>query len=102
MRLGHVIGRTTLSVQEPAFHGGRFLVVMPLSREQIGGASLLPPAVGNSLVVYDNLGAGIGDTIGYVEGAEATAAFDGPIPLDALNCAIVDTIFYNPPPAKAG
>ena len=60
MRLGHVIGRVTLSQQDPAYKGGRFLLVQPFSREQFAGAPLLPLAKGSSLVVYDNLGAGVG------------------------------------------
>jgi microcompartment protein CcmK/EutM len=97
MRLGHVIGRVTLSRQDPAYQGGRFLVVSPLSRDQFAGASLVPLAKAPSLVVYDNLGAGTGSVVGFVEGAEATAPFDHPMPIDAINAAIVDTIHYHPP-----
>jgi microcompartment protein CcmK/EutM len=97
MKLGHVIGKIVLSKQEAAFKGGRFLLVQPLNREQMAGASMLPLAAGNSLVVYDNLGAGEGDIVGYVEGAEATAPFPQPTPVDAFNAAIIDTILYQPP-----
>ena len=99
MRLGHVIGRVTLSRQDPAFAGARFLVVQPLSREQFGGAPLVPLAKGNSGVVYDNLGAGVGHIIGFTEGAEATAPFKDPTPVDAFSAAIVDAIHYAPPSA---
>jgi len=99
MRLGHIIGRVTLSKQDPAYHGGRFMLVQPFGREQFGGAPMVPLAPGSSLVVYDNLGAGPGDTIGFTEGAEASAPFDQPTPVDAFNAAIVDQVFYNPPPA---
>jgi microcompartment protein CcmK/EutM len=97
MRLGHVIGRVTLSRQDPAYKGGRFLIVSPLSREQFGGAPLVPIARNPSLVVYDNLGASPGAVVGFVEGAEATAPFDQPTPVDAINAAIVDAIHYHPP-----
>jgi microcompartment protein CcmK/EutM len=97
MRLGQVIGRVTLSRQDPAYLGGRFLVVQPLSREQFAGAPLQPLAKIPSLVVYDNLGAGVGHIIGFTEGAEATAPFEKPTPVDAINAGIVDTIFYQPP-----
>ncbi|MEZ5275433.1 MAG: EutN/CcmL family microcompartment protein [Opitutaceae bacterium] len=97
MRLGHVIGKVTLNQREPSFQGGRFLLVQPLDRRQFSGADLLPLPKANSLVVYDNLGAGQGDIIGYVEGAEATAPFTHPIPIDAFNAAIIDTITYQPP-----
>jgi len=97
MRLGHVIGKVTLSKQDPAYRGARFLVVQPLSRAQLGGAPLQPLAPGSSLVVYDNLGADQGHVIGFVEGSEATAPFPDPTPVDAFNAALVDQIFYTPP-----
>ncbi len=97
MRLGHVIGRVTLSKQDPAYHGGRFLVVQPFTAAQFAGAPMTPLAPGASLVVYDNLGAGTGDVIGFTEGAEATAPFEQPTPVDAFNAAIVERVFYNPP-----
>ena len=97
MRLGHVIGRVPLSQQDPAYKGGRFLRVQPFSREQFAGAPLLPLAKGSSLVVYDNLGAGVGHVIAFTEGAEASAPFDQPTPVDAFNAALVDKIFYTPP-----
>jgi len=97
MRLGHVIGRVTLSQQDPAYKGGRFLLVQPFSNEQFAGAPMLPLAKGSSLVVYDNLGAGVGHVIAFTEGAEATAPFDQPTPVDAFNAALIDQIFYTPP-----
>ncbi len=97
MRLGHVIGRVTLSQQDPAYKGGRFLIVQPFDKEKFKGAPMEPLASGSSLVVYDNLGAGPGHVIGYVEGAEATAPFDQPTAVDAINVALIDKIFYTPP-----
>ena len=97
MRLGHVIGRVTLSQQDPAYKGGRFLLVQPFAKAQFLGAPMTPLAKGSSLVVYDNLGAGLGHVIGFTEGAEATAPFDQPTPVDAFNAAIVDEMFYTPP-----
>lgn len=99
MRLGHVIGKVVLSKQDPAFRGARFLLVQPFAREQFQGAAMTPLAKGNTLVVYDNLGADLGHTIGFTEGAEATAPFDQPTPVDAYNAAIIDQIFYKPPSA---
>jgi microcompartment protein CcmK/EutM len=97
MRLGHVIGRVNLTLQDPAYQGGRFLIVQPLSHAQFAGAPMEPLASGSSVVVYDNLGAGQGHVIGFTEGAEATAPFEKPTPVDAFNAAIIDKIFYNPP-----
>ncbi len=99
MRLGHVIGKVTLSVQDPAYLGGRFLLVQPFAKAQFQGAPMTPLAPGNSLVVYDNLGAGLGHIIGFTEGSEAAAPFEQPTPVDAFNAALVDEFFYNPPSA---
>ncbi len=49
-----------------------------------------------SVVVYDDLGGGVGQTIGFVEGREAAAPFEQPTPIDAVSAALVDEIFYNP------
>ena len=97
MKLGHVIGRVTLSQQDPAYKGGRFLLVQPFDKKKFSGAPMEPLASGSSLVVYDNLGAGVGHVIGYIEGAEATAPFDQPTPVDSFNAALIDKIFYTPP-----
>jgi len=48
--------------------------------------------------VYDALGGGLGQVIGYVEGREAAQPFDQPTPVDAINAALVDQIFYRPWP----
>jgi len=69
MRLGYVIGRVTLAKQDPAYKGGRFLLVQPLSKAQFQGAPMTPLAKGSSLVVYDNLGAGVGHLVGFTEGS---------------------------------
>jgi len=97
MRAGHVIGRITLNRQEPSLIGGRLLLVSPLDKEHYAGGDLGELSDGWTLIVYDNLGAGVGETIAFVEGAEATAPFEAPTPIDAFNCAIVERIDYDPP-----
>jgi carbon dioxide concentrating mechanism protein CcmL len=98
MRLGSVIGRVTLSVTVPALEGARWLLVSPFTREhfQQGSQPIEGLSKDPSLVVYDNLGAGVGQTIGFVEGREAACPFDQPTPIDAVDAALVDEIFYNP------
>ena len=98
MRLGTVIGRVTLSVSVPALAGARYLVVSPFTREHFQRGSEAPAGLSKepSLVVYDDLGAGVGQTIGFVEGREAAAPFEQPTPVDAINAALVDEIFYSP------
>jgi len=98
MRLGTVIGRVTLSVTVPSLTGARWLLVSPFTREQLQVSSpkAAPLSKDPSLVVYDNLGGGVGQTIGFVEGREAASPFDEPPPIDAINTALVDEIFYSP------
>ena len=98
MKLGTVIGRVTLSKTVPALIGARWLIVSPFSREhyQRGAGQPFGPSNEMSLVVYDNLGGGTGQTIGFIEGREAASPFSEPTPIDAINAALVDEIFYSP------
>jgi carbon dioxide concentrating mechanism protein CcmL len=98
MRLGTIIGRVTLSRSIPQFQGGRWLVVSPWTREQLLRGSESPAGLSRepSPVVYDDLGGAVGQTIGFVEGREAAQPFDRPTPVDAINAALVDEIFYAP------
>jgi len=100
MKLGRVIGRVTLSKTIPAFTGGRWLIVSPFTRGHYQQGRQPPPGLSKdpSPVVFDNLGGGMGDTIGYVEGREASMPFDQPTPVDAINAAIMDEVFYSPLP----
>lgn len=98
MKLGTVIGRVTLNKAVPALTGARWLIVSPFTREHYQRGINTPPGMSKdpSLVVYDDLGGGAGQTIGYVEGREAAQPFDGPTPIDAINAALVDEVFYSP------
>ena len=98
MKLGSVIGRVTLSKAVPELEGARWLIVSPFTREHFQHDAATPAALGKdpSLVVYDALGGGVGQTIGYVEGREAAQPFERPTPIDAINAALVDEIFYQP------
>jgi microcompartment protein CcmK/EutM len=99
MRIGHVIGKITMHTQEEALRGGRWLMVNPVDTDQLNHCIDQSPSLTAqpSLVVYDNVGAGAGDIIGFVEGAEATAPFDNPTPIDAISLAIFDTLKYVAP-----
>jgi len=98
MRLGTVIGRVTLSKTVPPLIGARWLIVSPFTHEHFQRGSQTPPGMSkdHSVVVYDNLGGGVGQTVGFVEGREAAQPFDEPTPIDAINAALVDDIFYKP------
>jgi microcompartment protein CcmK/EutM len=98
MKLGTVIGRVTLSKSVDSLKGGRFLVVSPFSREQFERGLDAAASFGTDpgLVVYDDLGGGVRQVIGYEEGREAAQPFAKPTPVDAINAALVDEIFYSP------
>jgi microcompartment protein CcmK/EutM len=88
----------TLSKTVPALLGARWLVVSPFTREhfQRGNQPISGLSKDPSVVVYDDLGGGVGQTIGFVEGREAAAPFDQPTPIDAISAALVDEVFYHP------
>jgi|SRR6185503_17603303 len=98
MKLGTVIGRVTLSKTVPALDGARWLIISPFTREHFQRGFEPPPGLSKdpSLVVYDSIGGGVGQSIGFVEGREAAQPFEQPTPVDAINAALVDEIFYSP------
>lgn len=98
MKLGAVIGRVTLGKVVPELVGARWLIVSPFTREHYQRGTDTPPGLSKdpTLVVYDALGGGVGQTIGYIEGREAAQPFATPPPIDAVNAALVDDIFYHP------
>ncbi|MEQ1852264.1 MAG: EutN/CcmL family microcompartment protein [Chthoniobacteraceae bacterium] len=88
--MGTVIGRVTLSVRSKKYVGERLLVTLPWKTETFGGAQKFDPAI----VVYDELGAGVGQQIAISEGREAACPFPKPTPVDAYCAALVDEFFY--------
>ncbi len=98
MRLGNVIGRVTLSQSVPQLAGARWLIVSPFTREHFERTVEASATLSKdpSLVVYDNLGGGVGQVIGFVEGREAASPFEQATPIDAISAALVDEIFYSP------
>ena len=98
MRLGKVIGRVILSATVPPLIGARWLLVSPFTRDHYQQGATAPAGLTAepSLVVYDNLGAGLQATIGFIEGREAAVPFATPTPIDAINAALVDEVCYSP------
>ena len=90
MRMGTVIGRVTLSVRSPKYIGERLLVTLPWKTDTFAGVEKFDPAI----VVYDQLGAGVGQEIAISEGREAACPFEKPTPVDAYCAALVDEFFY--------
>lgn len=89
MRIGTVVGRVTLSVRHPAFRGERLLLTLPWKSSTFKNPSYDP-----SIVVYDQLGAAIGQEICISEGREAACPFPDPTPVDAYCAALLDEIVY--------
>ena len=99
MKLGAVIGRVVLSQAIPQLQGARWLVVSPFTRAHFQRGKDTPEGMSKdpSLIVYDNIGGAVGQTIGYVDGREAAMPFDDPAPpVDAINVALVDEVVFEP------
>jgi carbon dioxide concentrating mechanism protein CcmL len=98
MKLGKVIGRVVLNQVVRELEGARWLVVSPFTRDLYQHGTETPAGMSRdpTLVVYDNIGGDVGQTIGYVEGREAAMPFDTPTPVDAINVALVDEVVYQP------
>jgi ethanolamine utilization protein EutN len=90
MRIAEVIGKVTLSAMHPSLEGGRWVIGVPLSAEGLADRT---KGRGEPIVIYDELGAGEGATIGVSESAEASAPFHPEQkPINAYNAAIIDSI----------
>jgi microcompartment protein CcmK/EutM len=93
MRIAQVIGTVSLSRSHPAFTGVRWKLIRPFS---LTGLRAGQPD-GEELVILDELGAGLGSTVGFSEGAEATMPFrPDKKPLDAYCACILDSIELTP------
>jgi microcompartment protein CcmK/EutM len=90
MRIAEVIGNVTLSRVHPSMIGARWLIGVPFSLKTLQEDQ---KADGEDLVIYDNLGAGVGARIGFSEGGEAAAPFHPEKkPVDAYCACILDNI----------
>ena len=90
MRIGEVIGTVTLSRAHPTLQGARLLITVPFSLSDLRGGGA---ASGEDLVMYDELGAGVGSRVGICEGREAAMPFH-PLrkPIDAYCACILDRV----------
>jgi ethanolamine utilization protein EutN len=90
MRIGEVIGSVTLSRVHPSLVAARWLIAVPFSLKALK-LGLLPD--GEDLVIYDELGAGVGSRVGFSEGGEAAAPFHpDKKPVDAYCACIIDQL----------
>lgn len=90
MRLAEVIGMVTLSRPHVALKGFRFVLARPLTRGELVAGKVERT---DEVVVYDDLGAGIGSKIAYAESGEAAAPFyPDKKPIDAYCAALIDCL----------
>ena len=89
MRIAEVIGTVTLSRCHPSATGFRWIIGVPFS---LKGLREDRPD-GEYLVIYDDLGAGVGSRIGFSEGGEAAQPFQPEKkPIDAYCACILDQL----------
>lgn len=96
MRIAIVIGRVVLNQKLASLAPGQLLLVEALDaaglEDQAKTRYRTQPAP-HSLVVFDSLGAHVGQWIAVSEGREATAPFHPrPVPIDAYCAAILDQV----------
>ncbi len=90
MRIAEIIGTVTLNRLHPSFKGARLKLAIPYSLDDLTSAT---GASAEPIVVWDEMGAGIGDRIAMTEGPEAARPFRPDFkPVDAYNAAILDHI----------
>jgi len=94
MRIARIIGTVVLGRSHATFAGARLRLAVPLSLSELTSGAL-PQA--EPLVLWDELGAGIGSQVALSEGPEAARAFHPDIrPVDAYAAALLDTINIDP------
>jgi ethanolamine utilization protein EutN len=83
MQMARVIGDVVATYKDPAFEGTRLMLVQPIGAD---GAD-----AGRTLVAVDSVGAGVGETVFFVRGREASLPFHpAAVPTDAAIVGIVD------------
>jgi ethanolamine utilization protein EutN len=90
MRIATIEGTVTLTRCHANFTSSRLRLATPLSLEELRRGT---QPTGETLVLWDELGAGVGSLVAFSEGAEAAQPFRPEIkPVDAYCAAILDDI----------
>jgi microcompartment protein CcmK/EutM len=85
MQLAKVIGDVVVTRKDDSLHGIKLMVIQPLAPDR--------SPVGRTLVAVDSVGAGVGETVFFVRGKEASFPFyPAEVPADAGIVGIVDHI----------
>jgi len=89
MQLARVIGDVVATRKDPAFEGTTLLLLQPIGSDG--------KDVGRPLVAVDSVGAGVGETVFFVRGREASFPFHPTeVPTDAGVVGIVDATDWTP------
>jgi ethanolamine utilization protein EutN len=90
MRIAEVVGTVTLSRVHPTLAGYRWVIGVPYSLKALKAGL---QADGEDVVILDQLGAGVGDQVGFSEGVEAAAPFHPQRKaVDAYCACILDSV----------
>ena len=90
MRIAKIIGTVTLNRCHPSFQGATLKLAVPFVTEDLLGGQ---ETADETLVTWDELGAGCGSLVALSEGPEAAQPFRPEIkPIDAYAAAILDTL----------
>jgi ethanolamine utilization protein EutN len=85
MQLAKVIGVVVVTRKDDTLHGIKLMVLQPLAPDG--------RAIGRTLIAVDAVGAGVGETVFFVRGKEASFPFyPTEVPTDAGIVGIVDQI----------
>ncbi len=98
MRIAKVMGMVTLNQKDGNLLDGKLLICEVLDNEALAGLKTNKPRknpMPESVIAFDNLGAGEGCIIALAESGEAAAPFKPKdVPLDAYCAAILDEIKF--------
>lgn len=96
MRIAKVAGVVTLTIKDQHLPDGKLLICEVLDSEALAGLSTgvaRQNPMPESVIAYDDLGAGEGCLVALTESTEASAPFrPKKVPLDAYCSAILDNI----------
>lgn len=99
MRIARVIGTVTLSRKLPDLRPGRFVIAEAMDNGGLrrlandAASAKRDKPMPESLVVFDELGAGVGQVIAVSEGREACMPwYPAKVPVDAYAAAILDRV----------
>ena len=94
MQIARVVGTVVATHKHRKFEGAKLLLVQPIASDG--------KDVGRPLVAVDSVGAGVGETVFFVRGKEASFPWHPTeVPADAGIVGIVDHYSVSPTYAKA-